>query len=102
MLGIYKLAHILEQQPDGFRPDFLQDVGFRSRRLEEAVASPEAETFRDLSRFVVSAGVRLAARYNPYTAAAFMLYSTYQIYETVDDWVQSQLPEWATDPLDLK
>ncbi len=99
MLPIFKLAHILDQQEDGIRANWLQDRGFRTPRLEEAVASPEAETFREVSRFVAKSAVRIAARYNPYTAAAVY---AYHVYDTVDEWILSALPEWATDPWDLK
>ena len=43
MFGIYKLGHILNQQEDGIRYDFLQDKGFRSGKLETAVSSRTEE-----------------------------------------------------------
>ena len=51
MLPIFQLAHILDQQEDGIRFDWLQDKGFRSQRLETAVASrtEEIEAFREFS-----------------------------------------------------
>ena len=95
MLPIYKLAHILASQEDGIRPDFLQDRGFRSIRLEEAVTSSQAETFREVSGFFAKSAIKFAARNNPYTAAAVY---AYHVYDTIDDWIFSLLPEWATDP----
>ena len=43
MLPVYKLAHILDQQEDGIRFDWLQDKGFRSQQLETAVSSRSEE-----------------------------------------------------------
>jgi hypothetical protein len=68
---------------------------FPEKRLLEAMQSPEAETFRELGEFVVLAGVRYAASLNPYTAAAMF---TYHVYDTVDEWILSALPEWAKNP----
>ena len=67
MIGIYKLAHLLEQQEDGIRADWLQDKGFRSQRLETAVSSRseeieavadflETRAGRKIQRSVIGAG----------------------------------------------
>ena len=71
------------------------DHGMRSSMLEEGILSPEAETFRDVGSFVVKAGIRYAASFNPYTAAAVL---SYHVYDTIDEWILSSLPEWATNP----
>ena len=43
MLGIYRLAHVLDSQEDGIRYDWLQNKGFRSQPLETAVSSRSEE-----------------------------------------------------------
>ena len=43
MLPIYKLAHILDQQEDGIRYDWLQDKGFRMQPLVTSDSSYSEE-----------------------------------------------------------
>ena len=80
MNPIFRLAHILDDQEDGFFPDFIEDRGFRSTRLETAVFESEevaavadfleTRVIRKVKSSVVGTGLRALAS-NPYRFVRF-------------------------------